>query len=285
MPSTAVTPVSQVTTLNLHGQMSLADRNRLAIEDITRGLSLWRLGLALGWLDIRLRYRGSVLGPFWLTISGAVLIAALGFVYGELFKFDIVDYIPYLALSQVLWTFMAAIVSEACLTFTENEGVIRSVRMPFTVFCVRIFVRNGAILLHNLVVVVAVFAFFKVVPGWHAVLSLPGLLVWGVDSIALALLLGAFCARFRDVQPIVNSILQVAFFITPVIWKAKQLGGNAGVLPFNPFYDLLEIVRGPILNLPVTEVIWAGALGYSAVLCLGAWLFFIYARGRITFWM
>ena len=70
-----------------------------------------------------------------------------------------------------------------------------------------------------------------------------------IDALALTLLLGAFCARFRDIQPIVNSVMQIGFFMTPVIWKPDQLGA-AGIakLPLNPFFDLLEIVRGPILG-------------------------------------
>src|SRR6185437_11890974 len=100
------------------------------------------------------------------------------------------------------------------------------------------------------------------------------------------LLLGAFCARFRDIQPIVNSIMQIGFFITPVIWKPDQLSPRAtALMPLNPFYDLLEVVRGPILNSGMSHMTWVGALGYSLLLCLISWSFFVYARGRITFWV
>jgi len=283
--SATLTPVSQITSLDLRGQMSMAARHRLAVEDVSRGLSLWRLALTLGWLDIRLRYRGSLLGPFWLTISTAVMIGALGFLYSKLFKLELAGYLPYLALSQVLWGFIATIVSEACQTFTEPEGIIRSVRMPFTVFSVRILFRNAVALLHNIAVIVVVFAIFRVAPGWEAFLALPGLLFWAVDALALTLILGGFCARFRDIQPIVNSVMQIAFFITPVIWKADQLGETVWILPFNPFYDMLEIVRGPILDTPISQGVWIGAAGYSAALCVISWLFFVYARGRITFWV
>jgi lipopolysaccharide transport system permease protein len=109
--------------------------------------------------------------------------------------------------------------------------------------------------------------------------------VWFVDALALTLLLGAFCARFRDIQPIVNSITQIMFFMTPVIWKPEQLGSGVEKLPLNPLFDLLEIVRGPLLDTGVSGMTWLGALGYSAALCSVAWAFFIRARGRITFWI
>jgi lipopolysaccharide transport system permease protein len=265
--------------------MSLGARNRLAVGDLMRGAKLWRLAWALGWLDIRLRYRGSLLGPFWLTISTGVMVAALGGLYSTLFKMDLRDYLPYLALSQVLWGFLGAVVSESCTTFTDAEGIIRSVRMPFFVFSARTMIRNVVALGHNIVVIVVVFAVFRMWPGWDGLLAVPGLCVWVIDALALTLLLGTFCARFRDIQPIVNSVMQIMFFVTPVIWKPEQLGEAAAKLPWNPFYDLLEIVRGPLLGAGVSEMTWLGAIVYSVILCTVSWAFFVRARGRITFWI
>jgi lipopolysaccharide transport system permease protein len=284
--SSAATTIAPATDLNLRADMTLATRNRWAMADIAGGARLWRLALALGWLDIRLRYRGSMLGPFWLTISTGVMVAALGVLYSTLFKIDLRDYLPFLALSQVLWGFLAALVSESCTVFTDAEGVIRSVRMPFFVFSMRALVRNAIVLGHNIVVIVVVFAVFAVWPHWESLMALPGLLLWAVDALALTLLLGAFCARFRDIQPIVNSVMQIAFFMTPVIWKPDQLGPSAiAKLALNPFFDLLEIVRGPILGSHIAGTTWIGAIGYSAMLCAISWAFFVRARGRVTFWV
>jgi lipopolysaccharide transport system permease protein len=284
--SSAVTTIAPATELNLRADMTFATRNRWAMADIGAGARLWRLAWALGWLDIRLRYRGSMLGPFWLTISTGVMVAALGVLYSTLFKINVRDYLPFLALSQVLWGFLAAIVSEACTVFTDAEGVIRSVRMPFFVFSIRALIRNVIALGHNILVIVVVFAIFSMWPSWGAVMAIPGLLLWAVDALALTLLLGAFCARFRDIQPIVNSVMQIAFFMTPVIWKPDQLGPS-GIekLALNPFFDLLEIVRGPILGSHIAATTWMGAVGYSLVLCAISWAFFVRARGRVTFWV
>ena len=95
--------VARRRVLELRGDMSLAQHNRLAISDIVEGSRLWPLALSLGWLDIRLRYRGSILGPFWLTLSTAVMVGALGVLYSALFHIDVHEYLPFLALSQVLW--------------------------------------------------------------------------------------------------------------------------------------------------------------------------------------
>jgi lipopolysaccharide transport system permease protein len=282
----AVTTIAPATELNLRAEMTFAARNRWAMADVAGGIRLWRLAWALGWLDIRLRYRGSMLGPFWLTISTGVMVTALGLLYSTLFNINVRDYLPFLALSQVLWGFLAAIVSEGCSVFTDAEGVIRSVRMPFFVFSMRALIRNSIALGHNILVIVVVFAIFSMWPHADALMAIPGLMIWVVDALALTLMLGAFCARFRDIQPIVNSVMQIAFFMTPVIWKPEQLGPDGvSKLAFNPFFDLLEVVRGPILGTDIAATTWIGALGYSALLCALCWAFFVRARGRVTFWI
>ncbi|HUB12552.1 MAG TPA: ABC transporter permease [Acetobacteraceae bacterium] len=283
--STTTIPTDGAPLLDLRADMSLAARQRFAVADIVNGSALWRLSWTLGWLDIKLRYRGSLLGPFWLTLSTGVMVGALGLLYASLFHMNLHEYLPFLSLSIVLWGFLSAVVSESCTTFTEAEGVVRSVRMPFFVFAARIVIRNILVLAHNIVVIVAVFVLLSISPGSRAVLAVPGLLLWIVDALALCLLLGSFCARFRDIQPIVNSIMQIAFFMTPVIWKPEQAGKRFFLLQPNPFYDLLEVVRGPLLGSIPDGMTYLGALSYSVALWVVAWLFFARARGRIAFWL
>jgi lipopolysaccharide transport system permease protein len=269
----------------LRSDPSFATRRRMAVRDVCDGLGLVSLAWTLAWLDIRLRYRGSVLGPFWLTLSTGVMVGALGYMYSGIFHTDIQTYLPFVALSLVLWSFISTSVAESCTAFTDSENVIRAIRMPFFLFALRVLLRNLLVLGHNILVIVVVFAIFRSWPGWLGLLAIPGLLVWALDAIAMVLALGTFCARFRDILPIVGSIMQIAFFVTPVFWHAGQLGRGQYILPLNPFYDLLEIVRAPLLNSPPSEAVWAGAICYSLVLFGVAALLFTRARNRIAFWI
>lgn len=275
-------------TLVLHADRTFGSLQREAVADLVEGFRLWRLGLTLGWLDIRLRYRGSVLGPFWLTLSTAVMVAALGTLYSTLFKMNLHEYLPFLALSLVLWnSYMAAMVGDACQCFLQAEGLVRSIRMPFTLHATRTVVRNLLVLAHNVVVIVAVWAIFDAWPRWSGALAVPGLALWLADSYALCLVLGTVCARFRDIPPIVGSLMQIAFFVTPIIWKPDllQASGGGQWLLYNPFYSLLEVVRAPLLSEVPSVAIWISALGYSAMLCLISWLAFARLRGRLAFWV
>jgi len=285
-PVSAALDPRSTADLVLHSDHSNGARQRLAVQDVRDGFSLWRLGLTLGWFDIRLRYRGSVLGPFWLTLSTGVMIGALGLLYSQLFKMELHDYLPFLALSLVLWNVLGAVVADACGSFQQAEGMIRSQRMPFTLYAIRVITRNLLVLAHNLPVILVVYAAFDVWPGLAAWAAVPGVLLWIADGLATCLLLGAICARFRDIPPIVGSVMQIAFFVSPVIWKPELLKGpQAAWLPFNPFYTLLEVVRAPLLGQTAGGPVWASALGYSALLCGVAWLLFARVRGRLAFWV
>ncbi len=264
----------------------ISARRRAAGHDFSDGAARWRLACSLGWLDIRLRYRGSALGPFWLTLSSAVMVASMGFIYGTLFGVVLSQYLPFLAISLILWqTGIGGLTSEACNVFLEAEATIRSLRMPFTVQVLRCIVRNAIVLAHNLVVPIAVFAIFDAWPGIGVLLALPGMALWVADGIAACFLLGSICARFRDVPPIIGSIMQIAFYITPIVWKPSQLGKHGWWLPLDPFYTLLDVVRAPILGEIPSLLLWGAALGYSLLLWLAAWLVFIRARPRLAFWV
>ncbi len=265
---------------------SAAARQRLALADIRDGFDLGRLGMTLGWFDIRLRYRGSMLGPFWLTLSTGVMVGALGVLYSQLFKMQLHDYLPFLALSLVLWGFVSSLVTDACGCFQSAEGMIRSQRMPFTLYAIRVVVRNLLVLAHNVLVIVVVYAVFDAWPGTTALAALPGLLLWLVDGLAICFLLGAVCARFRDIPPIVGSVMQIAFFISPIIWKPELLHGQQATwLPFNPFFTLIEIVRAPLLGTLPGWQVWGSALVYSALMCAASWMLFARVRSRLAFWV
>src|SRR6267378_3103937 len=98
---------------------------QLAIKDMKDGLLNVHIWTVLAWQEIKQRYRRSVLGPFWLTISTGALVGGMGPLYGRLFGLDISTYFPYLAISFVVWLFLAGIISDACTAFISAEGFIK----------------------------------------------------------------------------------------------------------------------------------------------------------------
>ncbi len=256
-----------------------------AVEDLRTGFARWRLAAALARLDIRNRYRGSVLGPFWLSLSTAIMVAALGLLYSTLFTLPLAEYLPYLAVSLIVWNLVSQTVIDACDSLTSAEGIIRQLPLPYTVHALRCVFRNAAVAAHSLPLIAVVFLIFGHLPGPEALLALPGLLLVALNAFALAIVLGMVCARFRDIPPIIGSVLQLAFFMSPVLWKPELLGDKQVWLPLNPFYTLMETVRGPLVEGGAPAVVWLSAVLYTALACAVAFAFFVRFRGRIAFWV
>lgn len=256
-----------------------------ALGDLRQGLVGWRLPLALARLDLRNRYRGSVLGPFWLTLSTAVMLTGLGLLYSTLFRLELANYLPFLAVSLILWNTINAMVSEGSNCLIEQESIIRQMPQPYSVHIMRCVIRNALIAAHNLPLIVIVFIVCGYAPGWVALWALPGLALLLLDAFAVATLFGMISARFRDIGPIVGSVMQIAFFMSPVLWKPELLGDKARFLPLNPFYVVMETVRGPLVEGGVSPWLWLAALFYSGLLCGAAFMVFRRFRNRIAFWV
>ncbi|MCK8786981.1 ABC transporter permease [Roseomonas sp. NAR14] len=256
-----------------------------AMADLGTGLRRWRLAFALAWLDIRNRYRGSVIGPLWLTLSTAIMVVGLGVLYAALFKLPLVQFLPFVAVSLILWNMINQIVSEACGSLIAAEGIIRQLTLPYTTHVLRCVLRNIGVAAHSLPIILVVFAFCGTWPGLGGLMALPGLLLLVLNSFAVAMLLGMVCARFRDIAPIVASVMQIAFFLSPVLWKPELLGRHAVWLPLNPAYTLMETMRGPLLGEPVSTLVWLSAVSFTVLACAASFAFFVRFRGRIAFWV
>ena len=257
----------------------------LALFDLVQGGRQHHLWSVLGWQDIRQRYRRSVLGPFWLTLSMGALVAALGTLYGMLFKVEMAAYVPHLALGFIVWALISGVITDGCHVFINAAGIIQQVGLPLSVHAYRLLWRNLLILFHNAAVFVVVAAIFGVWPGWAGFLVLPGLVLLCLNGLWAVLLFGIISARFRDVPPIVASIVRICFFVTPIIWMPELVPERAMVLEINPFYHLVEVVRAPLLGEVPGLSSWIAVLSMTVAGWVLAFAFFRRYRWRIAYWV
>src|SRR5262245_55985878 len=112
------------------------------IRDLYEGIVAWPMWSTVGWNDIRQRYRRSVLGPFWITLSMAVLVGSLALIYSQVFRMDLKEYLPFLCLGFIIWGFIASAATESCTAFIESESLIKQIKIPFSVYVQRVVWRN-----------------------------------------------------------------------------------------------------------------------------------------------
>jgi ABC-type polysaccharide/polyol phosphate export permease len=215
--------------------------------------SLQRIGLAwsLAKHDVVSRYRGSILGPFWITISMGLMVGGIGLLNARLFQVSVSDFIPFVATGIVFFGTISGIINEGCDTFVQAKGMLSQTALPMFTFVWRTVLRNAIYLAHNLVIIIGVLIYFGYWRTMNLPLALLGLGFLLVNSAWAGMLAAIASARFRDVPQIVISVMQFAIFMTPVFWQPARLGANHAFLQFNPFFHMLEAVRAPLLGAPV----------------------------------
>lgn len=259
----------------------------VAIADLKRSRQKLYLALMLGWQDIRQRYRRSKLGPFWLTISMGVMIGMIGIVFGQVLSTPMQEYFPFLATGIILWTCFSTAVMEGSTSFIDAQGMIRQLDLPLSLYPIRVLWRNVVICAHNVIILPLVFIVVGRGITWDILWLIPGFVVFLWNMLWVSLLLGTFCTRFRDMPQIVSSLIQVFFYVTPIIWMPNVLNPRSAsmLVEPNPIYHILQIVRSPILGQAPTTQNWLVSLGVALLGSLFAlWLFGKYKK-RIAYWL
>ena len=114
---------------------------------------------------------------------------------------------------------------------------------------------------HNLLILLVVYLIYGPAPSWNMLWIPVGLVLLGLNGLWICLLFGTLCARFRDVQPLVTSVLQITMFVTPIFWRPEMLGKNRAVfVDGNIVYHMIAIIRDPLLGKSPSTVSWRLAL-------------------------
>lgn len=281
-----------------------------AREDIVGGIKQRELWGHLGWQDIKQRYRRSVIGPLWITLSMAITAVGLGLLYSQLMGAHIQTFLPYVTVGFIVWNFMLGCITEGTDTFIRNEGLIKHLPAPLTVYALRTVWRLTLMFAHNLLVYFVVVAIFwsdlnhayritpdtgTIQPGinWSILLALPAFALLALNGGWVAILFGIISTRYRDIPQVINSLVQLLFFMTPIVWTTDILtntfGGRGGwkslVAELNPLYHYVQILRAPLIGNIQSWHNWAVVGGFTVVGWALALLAMRNYRARISYWV
>lgn len=260
--------------------------HELARADFIRGAKLYSLWLTLAWVEIKQRYRRSIIGPFWITTSTGVMIASMGPLYGYLFDQDISHYVQYLAVSMIVWSFISSSINESGAIFISAESYMKQMPLPLSVYVYRHLAKSLIIFTHNLFIIPVVFLFFPVEKSPNYWLLVLGIFLLSANLFWIYFCIALLSARFRDIPLIVVNVMQAAFFITPILWRVDMLKGRGHMfMGLNPIFHLIEVVRVPLLGEPVNISSWVISffiLGSGGFL---TFLLFSRYRARIVYWI
>lgn len=264
-----------------------ASLKKSAASDLIDGALRAEIWARLGWMEVKRRYRRTALGPFWSVISLAVFVVTIGMVGAGLWNQDPHTYLPYLTAGMLVWTMIATSLTEGCSVFIASTNLFRNSRCDFSVLVYALLWRNLIVFLHHLVVYAVValaFATHLLAPA--TLLVVPGLALLVLNGIWVTLLLGMACLRYRDIQQLVASVIQIAMFVTPIFWPIDQLVGATRLLSvhLNPLYHCVQVVRAPLLGTAPTVGNYIAVIALAAVGWIVAYWAFGRFRQRIPYW-
>jgi ABC-2 type transport system permease protein len=263
-----------------------------AIGDLRSGLSHRELWLQLAWQDIKQRYRRSVIGPFWITIATGVQAVAMGLLYSVLLDIELKTFLPHVTVGLIVWALISGAILEGSDVFIANEGLIKYLPSALSVHVFRMVWRLLLFFGHNMVIYLIMVAVFRPPISMSILLAVPAMALIVVNAVWIALVAGIFATRYRDISPILNSMVLLLFFMTPIVWTTQGLidrGGEAArrakLVEVNPLFHYLEIVRAPLLGEPIVLYHWLIVLACTAV----GWALALVAlrnyRARVPYWV
>jgi ABC-2 type transport system permease protein/lipopolysaccharide transport system permease protein len=259
-----------------------------ATSDIREGLRRWRNWTYLAVENVKNRYRRTVLGPWWLTLQMGIFVTGMTIVFGHLLHAGgLREFLPYVAVGYIVFVLLVGLTNAATGVFVLGSSTLKSTRQPLSNLVLRDvgveFIHFG----HNLVLYL-VFLVAGLVPlSPKLLIALPVAALIAVNGLFVGLWLGIGVARFRDVQPFINSILGVLIFFTPVFYDPRKLssGIQIVVLAWNPFTYLIQAFRAPLIGAPLLPSYYIGTAVFTVINIVLGLVVFTRARSRLPYWV
>lgn len=246
----------------------------------------WRIWYVLGLSELRQRYRRSVLGPFWVTLSMSTQVAVMGFLLAFLFGLEIGRYFPFLCISVISWTFLSTAIIEGANCFIGMRNVILQVKRPLSTYVMLVLWRNAIIYAHTIIIFAVAALAFQIKPTVTYFVIPAGLAMLFLNASWMVLTAGLISARFRDVPLLIQNAFNVLLWLTPVYYQPEQLGPVARlIIDANPLTYVLEVARAPFLNHLPPASTWLIAVGITLFGWLFTYALFVRTRARVPFWL
>jgi homopolymeric O-antigen transport system permease protein len=257
-----------------------------AVSDIREGLRRWRSWSYLSVENVKNRYRRTVLGPWWLTLQMVIFIVGMSIVFGQLLNNDLSTFLPYVGLGFMAFSLLSGLTNTAAVVFIAGSSTLKSTRQPLSNLVLRDVGVEFINFAHNMVIYV-VFLVIGLVPLSPKILiALPIVVVIAANGLFVGLWLGIAVARFRDLQPFINSILGVAIFFSPVFYNLDNLSPAVrNLLVWNPFTYLIMAFRAPLIGEPLRPSYYVGTAIVTVINVALGLAVFTRARSQLPYWV
>jgi len=256
-------------------------------NDIFLGFKKKSLWIELAKLDLKSNFQGSFFGVLWVVLTLMIKVGMLSVIYSMVLNKDFKSYVLFLALGVLTWSFISSVIVSSAMIFRKAANFMLQMRLEHSIFVFQSIYRETLILvLYQLFVIPLVFIIRgEEMISWMWSWVFLGYLIIILIGFFASFWIGWLATRYRDVQPMLTSIITILFLITPVLWPPPENFANSLYFQLNPFYHLLELIRSPIINGVVPLTSWLVALGLLILNVLISIIFYSKVKNRLVLWL
>ena len=249
------------------------------------GFRLYPVWFRMSKQELRNKYRRATLGPFWVTLTMALTIYALGALFAPMLGTSDNAYLPNLAVGWVVWFFISGVVLESTELYAHNISVIRNIRLPYSFYIYKCISKNLMLFLHNFIILLIVLILYGVDSLSGLFVSILNFVLLVVNLAITSSIVSIACCRFRDLISLIAAGIQFLFFVSPILWSTNNVAGRRAFYLLNPYYYAIEGIRQPLFHSEVPYAYSFIFLAYTLVLAVIATAIYKRSQQNISLWV
>ena len=230
--------------------------------------------------DLKVRYKRSVLGMGWTLLNPLLQMVVYTLVFKTIMRVDVPQFPVFLLAGLLPWTLISVSLTGAAHCLLNNQGLIRKVAVPQMVYPLAVVASKLVDLVLSLVPLAIIAAVLGRPPGLSWLGLAPSLLLVTLFASGLALLFSSLTVFYRDMRHLIDILIQVWFYVTPVIYPASYLEklpypALRWILSANPATPIVRCFQVSLYEgrLPGASLLATAALATAVVLGVGVLVF------------
>jgi lipopolysaccharide transport system permease protein len=249
-----------------------------------KNFELW---YTLGITKLRIRFLRTKLGPLWEIIGTLAIISIISLIWSKLWGKNLNDFLPYLFFGYVLWKTIISIIGDANMAYHEvYKNVLENVYIHPFQLSVGLVAKNFIVFFGFLICCLFISFFVGNLSFFSIIYLFYFVIFFFISSVCLSFLFGLLCLKYRDLQHSIGIILNLAFFVTPIIWEPSQLGERGQIIvDLNLIYYYIEFFRSSLIYGTVNEITFCVVTLTTLILVLFATFISKKYSRKMIFWL
>lgn len=234
--------------------------------------------------EVKSRYKQSIIGYAWVILNPLTQLLVYSFVFSVIFRFPTnnTPYSIFLFIGLLPWIYLQSSLSAATMSLVDNADLLKKVYFPREILIYSVIISKSVDFLFACLVLIAFLIYYQIQPAASAIFLIPLFFIQITLMIGISLMLSTFNLFYRDIQYLVNLILMLWMYLSPVVYALSLVPNNlVFIYKLNPMVGIIEGYRSAIFGNPfdIGTIIWSFVIS-SSIFLFGFWVF---KRAEATF--